>query len=442
MQVLQILLALSILVLIHELGHFTFARIFGIRIDKFFLFFDAGGFKLFSTKSSWFLKICPKAAEWETEYGIGWLPLGGYCKVNGMIDESMDTEHLKSEPKPWEFRSKPAWQRLLVMFGGVLFNFILGILLFSFSLFKWGETYIPADSNCIYVYEGSLAEEMGFRSGDIILALDGEKPEDFREVQIDIARDMVSKVTVLRDGVETDIYIDQKYISDLLNTQLFDLAIPFIIQDLTEESLNTDADLLPGDKITMIDSISIAFVQDALPLLEAKAGQEITATILRDTVSITMPLQVDEQGNIGVYFNIPNYETLNYSLLESIPAGCVKAYDATIGQIKDLRLLAKPSTGAYKSVGSIIAITDAMPQQWNWPVFINILAMISIILAVMNLLPIPALDGGHIVFTLYEIITGRKPSDKFLMVMQLIGMILIFGLMFLAFGNDIARLLK
>ena len=442
MQVLQIILALSILVLIHELGHFTFARIFGIRIDKFFLFFDAGGVKLFSTKAPWFLKICPKAADWETEYGIGWLPLGGYCKVNGMIDESMDTEHLKNEPQPWEFRSKPAWQRLLVMFGGVLFNFILGILLFSFSLFKWGDAYIPSDKNCVYVYEGSLADEMGFRSGDTIIALDGEKPEDFREIQIDIARDMVKKVTVLREGIETDIYIDRKHISDLLNTQLFDLAIPFIIKDITDESLNKEADIRPGDRITMIDTTAIAFVQDALPLLDAKAGQNITATILRDSTSITMPLQVDEQGNIGVYFQIPNFEKMSYSFLESIPAGCIKAYDATIGQIKDLRLLAKPSTGAYKSVGSIIAITDAMPQQWNWPVFINMLAMISIILAVMNLLPIPALDGGHIVFTLYEMITGRKPSDRFLLVMQLIGMVLIFGLMFLAFGNDIARLLK
>jgi regulator of sigma E protease len=192
----------------------------------------------------------------------------------------------------------------------------------------------------------------------------------------------------------------------------------------------------------MIDSTAIVYVQDAFPVLKAKAGHEITATILRDSMSFTLPLRVDEQGNIGVYFQIPNYERLEYSLLESIPAGCVKAYDATVGQIKDLRLLAKPSTGAYKSVGSIIAITDAMPQQWNWLLFINILAMISIILAVMNLLPIPALDGGHIVFTLYEMITGRKPSDKFLMIMQLIGMILIFGLMFLAFGNDIARLMK
>ena len=442
MQILQIILALSILVLIHELGHFTFARIFGIRIDKFFLFFDTGGFKLFSTKAPWFLKICPKAADWETEYGIGWLPLGGYCKVNGMIDESMDTEHLKNEPQPWEFRSKPTWQRLLVMSGGVLFNFILGILLFSFSLYRWGEAYIPAEGNHIYVYEGSLAAEMGFRSGDEILALDGEVPGEFHKIQIDMARDMVEVVTVLRGNDTINIHIDRKHIADLLNTQLFDIAIPFIVKDFTDESPNRTSGLMAGDRIIGIDTTCIGFVQDALPILDSKAGQDITATIVRDSAMLELPLKVDSIGNIGVYFNIPNYRMMKYSLLESIPAGCVKAYDATIGQIKDLRLLAKPSTGAYKSVGSIIAITDAMPQQWNWPAFINMLAMISIILAVMNLLPIPALDGGHIVFTLYEMITGRKPSDRFLIAMQMIGMILIFGLMFLAFGNDIARLLK
>ena len=291
MQILQIILALSILVLIHELGHFTFARIFGIRIDKFFLFFDAGGVKLFSTRSSWFLKIFPKAADWETEYGIGWLPLGGYCKVNGMIDESMDTEHLKSEPQPYEFRSKPAWQRLLVMVGGVLFNFILGILLFSFSLYKWGDTYIPAEGNQVYVYEESLAEEMGFKSGDEILALDGEAPGEFHKMQIDMARDMVEVVTVLRGRDTINIHIDRKHIASLLNSQLFDIAIPFIVKDFTEESLNKASGLMAGDRIIGIDTTGIEFVQDAFPILESRAGQDITATIIRDSLSMMMPLR-------------------------------------------------------------------------------------------------------------------------------------------------------
>lgn len=443
MQIFQIILALSILVLIHELGHFTFARMFGIRVDKFFLFFDAGGVKLFSTKSSWFLKLCPKAAQWETEYGLGWLPLGGYCKVNGMIDESMDTDFVKTEPKPWEFRSKKPWQRLLVMSGGVLFNFILGIILYSFILFQWGEAYYPSEGNCIYVHENSLAAEMGFKTGDAILEMDGDKPREFHMMQIKLARDMVEKVSVARESDTTDIYIDQNLISRVLNTpSLFDMAIPFVIQGVTAESLNLQSGLQAGDRVVSLDSTSITFVQDAFPLLQSKAGQQVDAVIQRDTVLLNMTLNVDQNGNIGVALQSPRAEIFKYSALESIPAGCRKAYNSIVGQIKDLRLLAKPSTGAYKSVGSIIAITDAMPTVWNWGIFLNILAMISIVLGVMNLLPIPALDGGHIVFTLYEMITGRKPSDKFLYIMQLIGMFLIFALMFLAFGNDISRLLK
>lgn len=441
MQIIQIVLALSILILVHELGHFTFARIFGIRIDKFFLFFDAGGYKLFSTKSKWFLKICPKAADWETEYGLGWLPLGGYCKVNGMIDESMDTEHLKQEPQPWEFRSKPAWQRLFVMAGGVLFNFILGIMLYSFILCKWGEAYIPAEGNSIYVYEKSLADEMGFKTGDRILALDGEAPKDFQMMQLDMARDMVKKVTVLRGTDTVDIYVDQKYIADMLSTQLFELAIPFEIQGISAESANKDAGLQQGDRLVAIDSTSIAFVQDALPILEKKAGQNILASILRDSTEVSIPLTVDQDGNIGVFLAMPHIERVRYSFAESIPAGFRKAYEAIIGQFKDMRLVAKPSTGAYKQVRSVIGMTEVMPTEWNWAIFINILAMISIILGVMNLLPIPALDGGHIVFTLYEMITRKKPSDNFMYAMQLIGMFIIFGLMFLACGNDIMRLM-
>ena len=441
MQIVQIILALSILILIHELGHFTFARIFGIRIDKFFLFFDAGGIKLFSTKSQWFLKLFPKAANWKTEYGIGWLPLGGYCKVNGMIDESMDTEHLKQEPQPWEFRSKPAWQRLFVMAGGVLFNFILGILLYSFILCKWGEAYLPAEEHRLYVYEDSLADKMGFKTGDKIIALDGKAPKDFMMMQLDMARDMVSKATVQRGNDTIDIYIDQKYIADMLSTQLFEPALPFIITDVSKESANIDSGLLSGDQIIAIDTTATPYVQDALPVLEQKSGQNINATIIRGSSQLEIPLSVDQDGNIGVFIKYPHTERLTYSFLESIPAGCVKAYDAIVGQLKDMRLVAKPSTGAYKQVRSVIGMTEVMPTQWNWAVFINILAMISIILGVMNLLPIPALDGGHMIFTIYEMITRKKPSDNFMYIMQLIGMIIIFGLMFLACGNDILRLM-
>jgi len=442
MQIFQIVLALSILILVHELGHFTFARIFGIRIDKFFLFFDARGIKLFSTRSKWFLKLFPKAADWETEYGIGWLPLGGYCKVNGMIDESMDTEFTKSEPKPWEFRSKPAWQRLLVMAGGVLFNFILGIMLYSFVLCKWGEAYYPAEGNSVYVYENSLAADMGFKTGDRIIALDGEKPKEFFNMQVTMARDMVRKATVIRDNATISIHIDQKYIADLLGTPLFDIAVPFTILDMVPESQNSKVDILPGDRIIRIDSTDVTYAQDVFPILEKNAGKEITATIMRDSTTLTRTLAVDKDGNIGVYLQLPPIVKHRYSFWESIPAGCAKAYEAIVGQLKDLRLVAKPSTGAYKQVRSVIGMTEIMPVAWDWRIFIHILAMISIVLGVMNLLPIPALDGGHIVFTIYEMITGKKPSDNFMYVMQLIGMVLIFGLMFIACGNDILRLTR
>lgn len=442
MQIFQIVLALSILILVHELGHFTFARIFGIRIDKFFLFFDARGIKLFSTRSKWFLKLFPKAADWETEYGIGWLPLGGYCKVNGMIDESMDTEFTKSEPKPWEFRSKPAWQRLLVMAGGVLFNFILGIMLYSFVLCKWGEAYYPAEGNSVYVYENSLAADMGFKTGDRIIALDGEKPKEFFNMQVTMARDMVRKATVIRDNDTISIHIDQKYIADLLGTPLFDIAVPFTILDVVPESQNSKVDILPGDRIIRIDSTDVTYAQDVFPILEKNAGKEITATIMRDSTTLTRTLAVDKDGNIGVYLQLPPIVKHRYSFWESIPAGCAKAYEAIVGQLKDLRLVAKPSTGAYKQVRSVIGMTEIMPVAWDWRIFIHILAMISIVLGVMNLLPIPALDGGHIVFTIYEMITGKKPSDNFMYVMQLIGMVLIFGLMFIACGNDILRLTR
>ena len=442
MQIFQIVLALSILILVHELGHFTFARIFGIRIDKFFLFFDARGIKLFSTRSKWFLKLFPKAADWETEYGIGWLPLGGYCKVNGMIDESMDTEFTKSEPKPWEFRSKPAWQRLLVMAGGVLFNFILGIMLYSFVLCKWGEAYYPAEGNSVYVYENSLAADMGFKTGDRIIALDGEKPKEFFNMQVTMARDMVRKATVIRDNDTISIHIDQKYIADLLGTPLFDIAVPFTILDMVPESQNSKVDILPGDRIIRIDSTDVTYAQDVFPILEKNAGKEITATIMRDSTTLTRTLAVDKDGNIGVYLQLPPIVKHRYSFWDSIPAGCAKAYEAIVGQLKDLRLVAKPSTGAYKQVRSVIGMTEIMPVAWDWRIFIHILAMISIVLGVMNLLPIPALDGGHIVFTIYEMITGKKPSDNFMYVMQLIGMVLIFGLMFIACGNDILRLTR
>ena len=438
---LQVILALSILIIVHEFGHFFFAKLFGIRVDKFYLFFDIGEKKIFSTRSKWFTDLCPKAKDWETEYGIGWLPLGGYCKIAGMIDESMDTEHLKSEPQPWEFRIKPAWQRLLVMAGGVLFNFIFAIIVYSTILAGWGEKYIANKGNRIYANE--LAVEMGFMTGDEILSFDDYVPESFAMLQADLVRYSTEKVTVLRNGDTATFHIDQNLFGEVLQSPgMFDLAVPFKIREVADASPNSDLGLQTGDLIITIDSTDVDFVQQAWPLLEARAGSRVPVKILREADTLSMEMAVDTAGRLGVYLEQPEITTREYSIISAIPAGFRKTFSSIGDYLKDLKLVANPSTEAYKSVGSFIAIGQIFPSAWDWHSFLSILAMLSIMLGVMNLLPIPALDGGHIVFTLYEMVTGKKPSDRFLYIMQIIGMILIFGLMFLAFGNDIARLIR
>ncbi len=428
---LQVILALSVLILFHELGHFIFAKLFGIRVDKFYLFFDAGGKAL--------LRFRPKNSE--TEYGIGWLPLGGYCKIAGMIDESMDTEHLKSKPQPWEFRSHPAWQRLLVMSGGVLFNFLLAILIYIGVLAGWGQSYIANEDSDIYVNE--LAYDMGFRTGDHIIAYDGVPVDNFGLLQADLARNDVRKVTLLRDGDTLDLYMDQSRIGEILNTPgMFDLALPFVVDSIPPASPNYAGALRRGDRIIAIAGQSAPYMQDSRALLSGYAGGNVTAEVLRGGDTLSLEVAVDTLGRIGVFTSAPNIRTKTYGFFEAIPAGFSYTFTTIGDYLKDMRLVFTPSTEAYKSVGSFIAIGQVFPSAWNWYAFLNILALLSVMLGVMNLLPIPALDGGHIVFTLYEMLTGRKPSDKFLIVMQIIGMILLFGLMILAFGNDIMRLLR
>ena len=440
LKILQVVLALSILIIIHEAGHFMWAKLFKIRVDKFFLFFDAGGVKLFSTKAPWFVRMVPSAARWETEYGIGWLPLGGYCKIAGMVDESMDTEQLKQAPQPWEFRTKPAWQRLLVMAGGVVNNFILAILLYIAILSIWGSTYVSRD-NPIYVND--LGYDMGFRTGDRILRFDDYVPDDFLSLQADLARRQARKATVLRGGDTLDIYIDQALLGAVVNTPgMFDLAIPFVVDSVMAGSPNAGAGLLKGDRIAVVDGVSTPYLQDAQRVLREHPGASLPVQVLREADTLSLPLQVDSLGRLGVFFRNPSVQVRTYTIPQAVPAGWNLAWDTVGGYLQDLRLVATPKTEAYKSVGSFIAIGQVFPSTWDWYQFLQILALLSIMLAVMNLLPIPALDGGHIVICLYEMVSRRKPSDRFLMVTQAIGMVLLLLLMVLAFGNDIGRLIR
>ncbi len=439
LKIIQVILALSLLIIIHEAGHFFWAKLFHIRVEKFFLFFDVGGVKLFSTRASWFVKLFPAAARWETEYGIGWLPLGGYCKIAGMVDESMDTEQLKQDPQSWEFRTKPAWQRLLVMSGGVLNNLILAVLLYIAILSIWGSAYVSPD-NPVYVNE--LGYELGFRTGDRILSFDGYVPDDFLSLQADLARRQARKATVLRGSDTLDIYIDQALLGAVVNTPgMFDLALPFVVDSVMVESPNAGTGLLRGDRIVSVAEVSTPYLQDAQKVLREHPGETLPISVLRQEDTLSFPLQVDSLGRLGIYFRNSSVELRSYSILQAIPAGWKLTWSTVGGYLQDLRLVATPKTEAYKSVGSFIAIGQVFPSAWDWYQFLQILALLSIMLAVMNLLPIPGLDGGHIVFCLYEMVTRRKPSDRFMMIAQMIGMVLLLMLMFLAFGNDIARLI-
>lgn len=429
---LQVILVLSILILFHELGHFVFAKIFGIKVEKFYLFFDTGGKAIFKFK--------PKNSD--TEYGLGWLPLGGYCKIAGMIDESMDTEQMKKEPQPWEFRSHPAWQRALVMFGGVLFNFLLAIIIYIGILAGWGSSYIDNNDKEIYVNE--LAYEMGFRTGDRILMFDDFKPEDFYMLQADLARRNVSRATVLRGDDTVNVYIDRSMIGRVVNTPgMFDLALPFVVDSVPPVSANFSSGLVKGDRVIKIAGERTEYIQDCKAALEAHAGSTVEVTVLREgDMLIDVPVQIDSIGRIGIYLDSPKPTIKRYNIFSAIPAGFKLTFKNIGDYISDLKLVFTPSTQAYKSVGSIISIAQVFPSKWNWYGFFNMLALLSIMLGVINLIPIPGLDGGHLLFTLYEMISGHKPSDKFMIAMQVIGMIILLAIMILAFGNDIGRIMR
>ena len=455
LKIVQVILALSLLVLIHEFGHYIFSKLFKTRVEKFYLFFNPRRslFKCKRFDGKWHCKFFSpnEDPEWNahpehTEYGIGWLPFGGYCKIAGMIDESMDTEALKQAPQPYEFRTKKAWQRFFIMFGGVLFNFILAIVLYAAILGTWGEEYLRNEDAVYGVAVNDLAYEMGFRDGDRVLAFDGAETENFASLQVDLVRSQAHEATVLRGRDTLRISIDPVYRPAMLNTPgMFDLAFPFVVKEVQPDSPNRDAGLLPGDAVTAVAGEDMCLVQQIQKELRNHRDEVVPTEILRGGERMEIPLQVDTAGRIGVLLDTDlnkffTVTTRRYNLLSALPAGAEKTWTTLRGYVQELGLIFSPKTQAYKSVGSFIAIGRIFPDTWDWYRFWSLCALLSIMLGVMNLLPIPALDGGHILFLLFEMLTGRRPSDKFMVVAEWIGMILLLMLMVLAFGNDIRSL--
>ena len=437
-KILQFIVSLSLLVIIHEFGHFLFARLFKTRVEKFYLFFDPW-FSLFKFK-----KV-------DTEYGIGWVPFGGYVKISGMIDESMDTEQMKSPPQPYEFRAKPAWQRLLIMVGGVVMNVVFALIIYIGMSYKWGETVLE-NKDIVYGYTfNSLGQEMGFRNGDRIVDIDGKPATEYLDVLKSILISQPEYVTVDRNGQKIRIDITDDSINRLLqsadSTSLLMPRIPFVVGSVVSGSGAAQAGLHPGDSLISYNGTPMTFFDQYSSAFHAAPGDTVTLGLVRKTDGMTkittLPVKVSAEGTIGVYprtiDSMLTFSTHNYSLLESIPAGFKRTGAEISSYIDQIKLLFNPKTEAYKSLGGVITMGSIFPTEWDWQRFWSITAFLSIILAVMNILPIPALDGGHVLFLLVEVITRRKPSDKFLEYAQIVGMFIIFALMIFATGNDIYR---
>jgi regulator of sigma E protease len=427
----QLLLSLSILIILHELGHFILARLFKVKVEKFFLFFDAG-FSLFKKKIG------------DTVYGIGWLPLGGYVKISGMIDESLDREQMKQPPQPWEFRSKKAWQRLLIMLGGVMMNFILALFIYILVLYAWGESYVPADRLEYGLRFDNTLIEMGFRDGDNIVALDGKKVVKWRSIHHDIVVNEAKVVQVERDGQLIDIHLPDDMVSRLLKIE-YAMAPRVIcgVKKLADGGLK-DAGARDGDLIISVNGTPIRFYHEFTEITKRARNTTFDLGILRGTDTLQMRVTTNDQGLFGFQplsdYDIFEPEIIKYSFLQSIPAGIKHGVSISRSYLKQLSMLLKPKTRAYEELGGFIKIGSIFPPTWDWESFWNMTAFLSIILAIMNVLPIPALDGGHVMFTLFEMITGRKPGDKFLEYAQIVGMVILLSLLLYANLNDIIGL--
>ena len=435
----QFILSLSLIIVLHELGHYWPAKYFKVKVEKFYLFFDVN-FSLFKKKIG------------ETEWGIGWLPLGGYVKIAGMIDESMDKEQMAKPPQPWEFRSKPSWQRLIVMLGGVTVNFILAIIIYIGLAYSYGSSSISLESiKDGYFISNPVFLDSGFKTGDKILTVDGEKLSTYSELRKSIIGS--STYQVERDGDIIEINLPVDILGKLSSTDdvsSFELRKPFIIQSVSEESLNKDYDLRQGDIVVSLNGQEIKYADQITALLKENSNRTIEVELLRDSFRLKKTLNVDVNGKLGIFQGATMKDIVDlgyievvqnsYSLLESIPIGFNKFISFTGFYFEQFVAIFNPSTGAYKGLGGFIAIGNIFPSFWDWQSFWSTTAFLSIMLGVLNLLPIPALDGGHAMFLMYEMISGRKPSDKFMEKVQVIGFIILLSLVIFANGNDIYKL--
>lgn len=434
----QFLLSLSLLIVLHELGHFIPAKLFKTRVEKFYLFFDIK-YSLFKKKVG------------ETVYGIGWLPLGGYVKIAGMIDESMDKEQMSQPPQPWEFRSKPAWQRLIIMLGGVTVNFILAYIIYVFLAFGYGDTDFTADSlKDGYWIENELLQELGFQTGDNIISINDVEVNTFSDIKKNIIK--AQTFIIERDGKEQTIDLPTDFLGQLSSRKarsLFMLRIPFMVGEVSDSSANKSAGLKQGDIFRTINGQEIKYFDQLSDRLQELKGESVEVEILREDELITKKLSVSNDGTFGIYpaeqkerfaelgyFEITQQD---YSFIQSFGAGATKFKETAISYWDQLAVIFTPETGAYKGVGGFKAIYDIFPGSWNWPGFWSLTAFLSIMLGVLNLLPIPALDGGHVMFLLYEMISGRKPSDRFMEIAQMIGFFILIALVLFANGNDIFK---
>ncbi|WP_299156576.1 RIP metalloprotease RseP [uncultured Tenacibaculum sp.] len=440
----QFILSLSLLIVLHELGHFIPAKLFKTKVEKFYLFFDYK-FSLFKKKIG------------DTVYGIGWIPLGGYVKISGMIDESMDTEQMKQPAQPWEFRSKPAWQRLIIMLGGVIVNFVLGIVIYICLMYAYGEKFLPNENlkDGVWVQD-QLGKDLGLETGDKILTVDGQAIQKFRELPLEFING--NNYSIERNGTVIEKVIPTDFISKLVDRgknagSFITPRYPFIIAKVSEDSPNVKSGLQSKDIITAINGVNIKYFDQAQNELDKYKSQEINITVKRGNENLNLPVKITKEGKVGVaiaQLSLKDLEKLGYyelaektySFSEAIPAGSNKAWTTLTNYIKQMKKIFNPSTGAYKGLGGFISIGSIFPSEFSWETFWNITAFLSIMLGFMNLLPIPALDGGHVVFTLWEMITGKKPGDKFLEYAQVTGFILLIALLLFANGNDIFRLFK